>query len=237
MSKAITEEIKMKTLDKVIYIKNGSSFLYFFPKNGKNSYDKLNLNLSKKTEDKTRNGAVARAYIPPIALGGNLYQGFLSGWMLYEDIGKLLESKGYEVVNYSDEFNSLDDFFLFLIKERAKELGFLAIFKADEIAKLTNKISELRLEYATKKADFDKLDNEANKVKTAIEKLEAENNKLLEGETFNDKKFSANSLKIATLKRDNKTLLNNCDSLESEIKELESEIEELKKELKELESV
>lgn len=227
----------MKTLDKVVYIKNGSSFLYFFPKNGKNSYDKLNLNLSKKTEDKVRGSTVARTYIPPIALGGNLYQGFLSGWMLYEDIGKLLESKGYEVVNYSDEFKNLDDFFLFLIKERAKELGFSAIFKADEITKLTNKISELRLEYATKKADFDKLDSEAEKVNSAVKKLENENNKLLEDETFNDKKFSANSLKIATLKRDNKELLNNCKKLESELKTLESEIESLKNELKELESV
>lgn len=227
----------MKTLEKVVYIRNGSSFLYFFPKNGKNSYDKLNLNLSKKTEDKVRGSTVARTYIPPIALGGNLYQGFLNCWMLYEDIEKLLESKGYEVVNYSDEFSSLDDFFLFLIKERAKELGFLALFKADEIAKLTNKISELRLDYANKKADFDKLDNEANTVKTAIEKLEAENNKLLEAENFNDKKFSANSLKIAALKRDNKELLSNRDNLENEVKTIESEIEKLREELKELESV
>lgn len=227
----------MKTLDKVVYIQNGSSFLYFFPKNGKNSYDKLNLNLSKKTEDKVRGSTVARTYIPPIALGGNLYQGFLSGWMMYEDIGKLLKSKGYEVVNYSDEFNSLDDFFLFLIKERAKEMGFLAIFKADEIAKLTNKISELRLDYANKKADFDVLDNEANTVKTAIEKLEADNDKLLEAETFNDKKFSANNLKIATLKRENKGLLSSRDNLENEVKTIESEIEKLREELKELESV
>lgn len=227
----------MKTLDKVVFIQNGSSFLYFFPKNGKNSYDKLNLNLSKKTEDKTRNGAIARTYIPPIAMGGNLYQGFLSGWLMYEDIGGLLESKGYEVVNYSDEFNSLDDFFLFLIKERAKELGFLAIFKADEIAKLTKKISELKANYKVKYADFNKLDNDAKTVNNAIEKLENENNKLLESEAFNDKKFSANSLKIATLKRDNRELLNNRNSLKSELKELESELKTLESELKELESV
>lgn len=227
----------MKTLDKVVFIKNGSSFLYFFPKNGKNSYDKLNLNLSKKTEDKVRGSTVARTYIPPIAMGGNLYQGFLGCWLMYENINKLLEIKGYEVVNYSDEFNSLDDFFLFLIKERAKEMGFLSIFKADEIAKLTNKISELKANFATKKAEFESVESELTEVLNAVKTLEKDNEELLNAENLDTKTFQANSLKIAKLKHSNKALLDNRNALFNEVNSLESEISNLESELKELESV
>ena len=241
----------MKTLDKIIYVKNGSSFLYFFPAKGKpNAYDSIKLNLAKKEEDKIRgaNGATkARDFIPEI-IKCEWKQQFLNCWLSFQDLNKYLESKGYEVVNYADEFNSLDDFFLFMVKERSKEIGLNGFLKADEIVKLTKKISnliskinELKDNLAIKKPELNKLDEKLSIELKQVKDLEVLNEVLLEKEVLDTKTFQANSLKIAKIKHSNKELINNrnalyneCENLESEIKSLEDEIKSLEDELEEL---
>lgn len=241
----------MKTLDKVVFIQNSSSFLYFFPAKGKpNAYDSIKLNLAKKEEDKIRGGSTkAREFIPEI-IKCEWKQQFLNCWLSFQNLNKYLENKGYEVVNYADEFNSLDDFFLFMVKERSKEIGLNGFLKADEIVKLTKKISELKTKIseletnlASKKPELDKLDESLSIELEQVKNLEALNEVLLEKEILDTKTFQSNSLKIAKIKHSNKELINNrntlfkeCEMLESEIESLESEIESLEEELEELKS-
>lgn len=143
---------------------------------------------------------------------------------------------------YLKEIDSLDNFFnatAEIYKAKAlRRFKFVNSYYADiRKAELTSKISELKADYTAKKARLTSLESSLAKVLMQINKLENANNELLESENFNDKTFSANALKVATLKRDNRELIDNRNKLYEIVNNLESEIENLETELKELESV
>lgn len=219
-------------MKKVIYlISTNKTVLYFFPSAGNNKYSGANLNLSCQTTK--RGGYGSRDYIPPI-IPCKLLDSFLMAWHSPTNINELLISKGYELEDFYNKFSSIEEGISFILRERASHKGVSFLFIEEDKKRAEAKIEELNNILLPQLKELADLDNELKTFLHNVKKLEEENNKLLESETFNDKKFSSNSLKIATLKRENKalldkrnTLFNNCENLKKELDKLESELKEL----------
>lgn len=221
--------------NKVIFLANSNnSVLYFFPSSGSNKYSGSNLNLSCQLQK--RGGKGEREFIPQIT-PCQLLDSFLMAWYSPTNINSLLISKGYELEDFNNKFSNINEGLLYIVKARAKAKRVAFIFTEEDKKQLIAKISELKADYTAKKARLTSLESSLAKVLMQINKLENTNNELLENENFDDKKFSANALKIATLKRDNRELLDNRNKLCEIVSNLENEIESLENELNELESV
>lgn len=221
--------------NKVIFLANSNnSVLYFFPSTGSNKYSGSNLNLSCQLQK--RGGKGEREFIPQIT-PCQLLDSFLMAWYSPTNINSLLISKGYELEDFNDKFSNINEGLLYIVKARAKAKRVAFIFTEEDKKQLIAKISELKADYATKKAELTTLESKLAKVLTQINKLEIANSELLESENFDSKAFSANALKVANLKRDNKALIDNRNALFNEVNSLESELESLEDELNELESV
>jgi len=152
----------------------------------------------------------------------------------------LAEYAKNEVV-LTEVFN-LDDFFIKtaeIYKAKAfKRFKVVASYYADlRKAELTNKISELKANLATKKAEFNKAEGKLGAILVDIKELEKANEELLNAENLDTKAFQQNALKIAKLKHSNKTLIDSRNALFNECENLKAELEKLEDELNELESV
>lgn len=222
-------------MKKVIFLVNSNkTVLYFFPSTGENKYSGSKLNLSCQTTK--RGGYGNRDYIPPI-IPCKLLDSFLMAWHSPTNINSLLIEKGYELEDFYSRFADIDEGISFIVRERATHKGVSFLFTEEDKKRLIMQIAELEPKLLAKLKELADLDNELKVFLHTVKKLEEENSKLLEAENFNDKKFSANSLKIATLKRENKATLDKRNALFNESEKFKEELENLKEGLKLLESV
>lgn len=222
-------------MKKVIYLVNSNkTVLYFFPSTGENKYSGAKLNLSCQTTK--RGGYGNRDYIPPI-IPCKLLDSFLMAWHSPTNINELLISKGYELDDFYNLFGDIEEGISFILRERAAHKGVSFLFTEEDKKRIKAKIDELNKTLLAKLKELSNLDDELKVFLHTVKKLEEENNKLLESETFNDKKFSANSLKIATLKRENKASIDRRNALFPICEKMKSELSDLEEQLKALESV
>ena len=221
--------------NKVVFLANSNnSVLYFFPSTGSNKYSGSNLNLSCQLQK--RGGRGEREFIPQIT-PCQLLDSFLMAWYSPTNINSLLISKGYELEDFNNKFSNINEGLLYIVKARAKAKRVAFIFTEEDKKQLINKIDELKANFTTKKAEFNKAEGKLGAILVDIKELEKANDELLNAENLDTKTFQQNSLKIAKLKHNNKALIDNRNALFNECETLKSELESLETELKELESV